>query len=528
MPRRPADMFDAQREDLLRRQAPLATRMRATTLEEFVGQEHLVGEGRALHRAIASDQIFSLILWGPPGCGKTTLAYIIARTTSAHFEQMSAVSASVTDLRRVIKEAQDRLGMHQQRTILFIDEIHRFNKNQQDAVLPYVEDGSIILIGATTENPSFEVNSALLSRSRVFPLEPLTDEHIGTLVDRALSNDANGLENHDVILTSDARGYLLNMSNGDARTALNTLEVAVQAKPVMPDSTRRLITVEDIRDALQSRATRYDKQGELHYNAISALHKSVRDSDPDGALYWLARMLDGGEDPLFIARRVVRMAVEDIGLADPQALPQTIAAQQAVHFMGQPEGELALAQAVVYLCQAPKSNAIYRAYGAALKDVSKTRHDPVPLHLRNAPTTLMKTLGYGEGYEYAHDLPGGRSDQPHLPPALQGRIYYEPGVRGFETQVRERLAWREEARHTRKQQDTTSEKRQPEQPAEYAEYDEAINSLDSQKLAGEESQDVTDGIEGEPSGEILHERRHERGKTGQKTGPKVGPKTKRK
>lgn len=443
-PRGPT-LFDAQRQQTLQNQAPLAARMRPRTLDEFVGQSHIIGEGKLLRRAIANDQLFSLILWGPPGSGKTTLAQIIANSTNAHFEPLSAVSAGVNDLRRVVQEAKDRLGMFQQRTVVFIDEIHRFNKSQQDAILPYVEDGTIILIGATTENPSFEVNSALLSRARVFTLEALNDEEIGILIDRALHDRERGLGDMKIMLASDARGYLINMSNGDARTALNALEAAARSKPPAIGETR-LITVDDIRDALQSRAVRYDKQGELHYDAISALHKSVRDSDPDGALYWLGRMLDGGEDPLYIARRLVRIAVEDVGLADPQALPQTIAAQQAVHFLGQPEGELALAQAVVYLCLAPKSNALYRAYGAVQRDVAETRNEPVPLHLRNAPTALMKRLGYGRGYEYAHDLPEGRSDQEHLPPNLAGRMYYEPSGRGFEAIARERLAWREARR----------------------------------------------------------------------------------
>lgn len=484
MPKRSRDMFDVQRDALLQKQAPLATRMRPRTLDEFVGQEHIVGEGHILRRAIASDRLFSMILWGPPGRGKTTLARIIASTTQAHFEQVSAVTAGVADLRRIVSEAQDRLGMFQERTILFIDEIHRFNKGQQDAVLPHVEDGTIILIGATTENPSFEVNSALLSRTRVFTLESLTDEQIGQLIDRALADRERGLGELNVMLASDARGYLVNMANGDARTALNTLEIAADSKPPALGD-KRLITVNDIRDALQSRAVRYDKHGELHYNAISALHKSVRDSDPDAALYWLGRMLDGGEDPLYIARRVVRIAVEDIGLADPQALPVTMAAQQAVHFLGQPEGDLALAQAVVYLSQAPKSNAIYRAYGAALQDVQQTRNEPVPLHLRNAPTRLMQQAGYGQGYEYAHDLPEGRSDQEHFPPKLQGRIYYEPTNRGFESTVRERLAWREERLAARQRKEARTRGRKRARTAEPAEN----VSDDPQALAGEESQE---------------------------------------
>ncbi|PDV98438.1 replication-associated recombination protein A [Candidatus Chloroploca asiatica] len=463
-------LFDAQRAQALEHQAPLAARMRPRTLDEYLGQEELVGEGRLLRRAIMADQLFSIILWGPPGSGKTTLARIMAASTSAHFEPLSAVSAGVNDLRRVIQEAQDRLGMFQQRTVLFIDEIHRFNKAQQDAVLPFVEDGTITLIGATTENPSFEVNNALLSRARVFTLQALSDEAMVQLVDRALADEVRGLGSFKVMLAADARGYLVNMSNGDARTALNALEAAVLSKPPSLGD-KRLITLDDLRDALQTRATRYDKHGELHYDAISALHKSVRDSDPDGALYWLGRMLDGGEDPLYIARRIVRMALEDIGMADPAALPQTIAAQQAIHFLGQPEGELALAQAVVYLCQAPKSNAVYRAYGAALKDVAETRNEPVPLHLRNAPTRLMKGLGYGKGYEYAHDLAEGRSDQTHLPPNLEGRVYYEPTDRGFESRVRERLAWRAQ--------------RQPARPSPPP----ASAALDPQALSGEESQE---------------------------------------
>jgi putative ATPase len=493
MAKRPQkSLFDEQRDDALSKQAPLAARMRPRRLDEFEGHEQLVGEGRLLRRAISGDQLFSIILWGPPGSGKTTLAQIVAETTRAHFEPLSAVTAGVADLRRVVQEAKDRVGMFGQRTVLFIDEIHRFNKAQQDAILPYVEDGTVILIGATTENPSFEVNSALLSRARVFTLEALRDEDVAAIVDRALADEQRGLGALKAMLAADAKAYLINMANGDARTALNALEAAVVAKPPALGD-RRLITVDDIREALQSRATRYDKSGELHYNAISALHKSVRDGDPDGALYWLGRMLDGGEDPLYIARRVVRMAVEDIGLGDPQALAQTIAAQQAVQFLGQPEGDLALAQAVVYLAQAPKSNAVYRAFKAAMTDVQETRNEPVPLHLRNAPTGLMKRLGYAKGYQYAHDFEDAHVEQEHLPENLAGRVYYEPTGRGFEAEVQERLAWRAEARA---RQQTTGNRPQTTGNRQQA---SAEAELDPQALAGEEPQDGELASEQAPS-----------------------------
>jgi putative ATPase len=424
--------------------APLAARMRPRTLDEFVGQESIAGEGRLLQRALRQGALFSMLLWGPPGSGKTTLARLLAQASDAHFEQLSAVSAGVADLRRLVKEAQERRGMYARRTVLFVDEIHRWNKAQQDAVLPYVEDGTVTLIGATTENPSFEVNSALLSRCRVITLEALDDESIGAIIERALHDSERGLADLSVELEPDARDLLVNLANGDARAALNALEAAaVSATP--DDSGRRALDRESIVEAYQRRHIAYDKGGELHYDAISALHKSVRDSDPDGALYWLARMLEGGEDPLYVARRVVRMAVEDIGLGDPLALQQTIAAQQAVHFLGMPEGALALAQAVVYLCQAPKSNAVYRAYGRVLRDVEETRNEPVPLHLRNAPTGLMKGLGYGAGYRYAHDFADAQVDQEHLPPNLSGRRYYYPTDYGFEAKVAARLAWRYES-----------------------------------------------------------------------------------
>jgi putative ATPase len=435
------DLFSQAAQEEQARSAPLAARMRPQTLQEFVGQERIAGAGRLLQRALGQGALFSMLLWGPPGSGKTTLARLLAQASSAHFEQLSAVSAGVAELRKVIKDAQQRRSLYGERTVLFVDEIHRWNKAQQDAILPYVEDGTLTLIGATTENPSFEVNGALLSRCRVITLEALSDEAIGLIVDRALTDADRGLGALHVTLDEDARALLINLANGDARAALNALEVA--AVSAAPDAEgARLLTSDVIVEAYQRRNVQYDKSGELHYDAISALHKSVRDSDPDGALYWLGRMLEGGEDPLYVVRRVVRMAVEDIGLADPMALPQCIAAQQAVHFMGMPECALALAQAVVYLCQAPKSNAVYRAYGSVLKDVEETRNEPVPLHLRNAVTGLMRGLGYGQGYQYAHDFAEAHVDQDHLPPNLAGRRYYQPTSYGFEAKIADRLAWR--------------------------------------------------------------------------------------
>lgn len=424
------------------RNAPLAARMRPRTLDEVLGQEQLAGAGTLLRRALARGSLFSLILWGPPGTGKTTLARLLAIASAAYFEQMSAVSAGVAELRKAIKEARDRRDFHGQRTVLFVDEIHRWNKGQQDAILPFVEDGTLILIGATTENPSFEINRALLSRCRVVTLQSLGDDAIGAIVDRALADEERGLGSTRIGLAADARELLINLANGDARAALNALEVAALAAET-PAGEPPVLGTQDILDAFERRHVAYDKSGELHFDAISALHKSVRDSDPDGALYWLGRMLAGGEEPLYIARRVMRMAVEDIGMADPHALGICVAAQQAVHFLGQPEGDLALGQAVVYLCQAPKSNSVYKAYGEVLRDVEETRNDPVPLHLRNAVTGLMKGLGYGQGYQYAHDFDEARVDQEHLPPSLAGRRYYQPTDHGFEARVRDRLRWRE-------------------------------------------------------------------------------------
>ncbi|MCL0087652.1 replication-associated recombination protein A [Dehalococcoidia bacterium] len=430
-------LFDLHREQQLEREAPLAARMRPRCFAEFVGQEHIVGEGRVLRKAIEQDLIPSMIFWGPPGSGKTTLAFVIAAVTSSHFSPISAVSAAVADLRRVVEEAKTRRGMHGQRTILFIDEIHRFNKAQQDAVLPHVENGTITMIGATTENPSFEVISALLSRCRVFTLNMLTDEQIGLIIQRALEDRERGLGEMRVEVAEDALRHLIAMSNGDARISLSALEMA--ALTTAPDDLGvRHIELGAIEDALQHRALRYDKSGEEHYNLISALHKSLRGSDPDAALYWLGRMLEAGEDPLYIARRLVRFASEDVGLADPQALVQANAAQQAVHFIGMPEGNLALAQAVVYLAAAPKSNSLYKAYSRVQADVEKTHTHPVPLHLRNPVTHLMREIGYGKGYKYAHDFPGHFVKQQNLPDALEGRKYYEPSDQGFEREIEKR------------------------------------------------------------------------------------------
>jgi putative ATPase len=431
------DLFEANRREQLSQRAPLATRMRPRTLDELVGQEQLVGEGTLLRKSIETDRLSSIILWGPPGTGKTTLARIIAATTEAHFAALSAVSAGVADLRAAIKEAAARLGMNNQRTVLFIDEIHRFNKAQQDAILPFVEDGTVILIGATTENPSFEVNSPLLSRSRVIVLRALDDEDIRTIVVRAIADTERGLGAQHFAIDNDALDLLVNMANGDARFALNTLEFAASGAGY---SDEPRITSNLVLEAAQRRAGTYDKSGDDHYDTVSALHKTLRGSDPDAALYWLARMLERGDDPLYVARRLVRFASEDVGLADPHALPLAMAAQQAVHFIGLPEGALALAELVVYLSLAPKSNAVYAAYDAALADVAETRNDPVPLHIRNAPTKLMKELGYAKGYRYAHEYDEGIAAQQNLPENLAGRTYYHPTDRGFERELRERIA----------------------------------------------------------------------------------------
>ncbi len=428
-----------QPDDAVDKSRPLADRMRPRTLDEFVGQEHILAPGKPLRVQIERDDTGSLIFWGPPGVGKTTLAKIIARMTHAEFIEFSAVLAGIKEIKQVMADAE-RARQYGTRTIVFVDEVHRFNKAQQDAFLPYVEKGSIRLIGATTENPSFEVISALLSRCRVYVLNPLTEEQIVLLLRRALEDTERGLGNLHLEAEDDALRKIAAYSSGDARSAYNVLEVAAtlaveqQKKGAKPRITDAIVT-----DALQKRVLRYDKAGEEHYNLISALHKSVRNSDPDAALYWLARMIEAGEDLLYIARRVVRMASEDIGLADPNALAITLAARDAVDFLGVPESNLALAQAVVYLAVAPKSNALYTAYGAVQEDVERTAQDPVPLHLRNAPTGLMKSLGYSAGYQYAHNLESKVADMQCLPDNLKNRVYYHPTDEGGEKRIKARL-----------------------------------------------------------------------------------------
>jgi putative ATPase len=424
-----------QRDQASDKTRPLADRMRPRTLDEFVGQEHILGPGKPLRVQIERDDTGSLIFWGPPGVGKTTLANIIAGMTHAEFVQFSAVLTGIKEIKQVMADAE-RARQYGTRTIVFVDEVHRFNKAQQDAFLPYVEKGSIRLIGATTENPSFEVISALLSRSRVYVLQALTAEQIVLLLRRALEDTERGLGDLHLEADDGALEKIAAYSSGDARSAYNALEVAAT---LTRENEGKRITDAVVTDALQKRVLMYDKAGEEHYNLISALHKSVRNSDPDAALYWLARMLEAGEDGLYIARRVVRMASEDIGLADPNALNITLAARDAVDFLGMPEGNLALAQAVVYLAAAPKSNALYTAYGAVLEDVERTAQDSVPLHLRNAPTGLMKSVGYGAGYQYAHDLESKVADMQCLPDNLKGRTYYHPTEEGIEKRIKARL-----------------------------------------------------------------------------------------
>ena len=427
---------------------PLAARMRPETLDEFVGQMHLLAPGKALRDAIEKGQVSSMILWGPPGSGKTTLARLIARYTDRVFVPFSAVTEGVPRIREVVSEAQDR-AVEGEGTILFVDEIHRLNKGQQDAFLPFVEAGTITLIGATTENPSFEINGALLSRSRVFVLEQLSVQDIQRVIRTALDDPQRGLGSLGLRVDDEASTLIATVADGDARRALTALEAAATHV-----GTGGQITVEIARDALQKRFAKYDKGGEEHYNLISAYHKALRGSDPQGALYWLARMIDGGEDPLYIARRTIRFASEDVGLADPTALQIAIAARQTYELLGSPEGELALAEAAVYLATAPKSNKVYTAWNDALDLARESPAEPVPLHIRNAPTRLMQELGYGKGYQYAHGVPEAYIPQEYLPERLREHKLYEPGPFGFEKEIAKRMAWWDELK---KKADTTND-----------------------------------------------------------------------
>ncbi|MGB2768805.1 MAG: replication-associated recombination protein A [Candidatus Zixiibacteriota bacterium] len=434
------DLFEKGKKQKGMKETPLADRMRPETLEEFVGQKHILGKGSVLRRAIEEDKMQSAIFWGPPGTGKTTLARIIANATGAHFISFSAVLSGIKEIKEVMNKAARMKQLYNRKTILFVDEVHRFNKAQQDAFLPHVERGNIILIGATTENPSFEVISALLSRAKVYTLNPLTEEDLKVIVSRALKDKKTGLRDLNVELEKDALDYITQMGNGDARVALSTLEFAALTTHPDKDGKRR-ITLKIAQETMQKKALVYDKGGEEHYNIISAFHKSLRGSDPDAALYWLGRMLAGGEDPLFVARRMVRFASEDIGNADPLALQVAIAAKEAYHFLGSPEGELSIAQAAIYLATAPKSNAIYKAFNLVQDDIQKTQALPVPLHIRNAPTRLMKDLGYGKDYKYPHDHPDHFVDEVYLPENLKNRKYYHPTDFGFEKEIKKRLQW---------------------------------------------------------------------------------------
>ncbi len=425
---------------------PLAEQLRPQTLDAFVGQEKLLGPGKILWKLTQQQYLPSLLLWGPPGSGKTTLARILAQNTGAHFVFFSAVLAGVKEIRQIVAESQERKDNQQQGTVLFVDEIHRFNKGQQDAFLPHVESGLLTLIGATTENPSFQVIAPLLSRCRVLVLERLTDQDLLCILKRALADEERGLGHKNLQIDDDAAGHLVKMADGDARRLLNSLEISANLLDTEKTSENegRTISLATVEEAIQRRSLLYDHDGEEHYNLISALHKSLRDSDPDGALYWLVRMLEAGEEPLYLARRLIRFASEDIGNADPQALGVALNARDSYHALGSPEGELALAQATLYLATAPKSNAAYVAYNKVRRDIKETGSLPVPLHIRNAPTRLMKNIGYGEGYQYAHDDQHALVDQQHLPDKLAGAAYYHPTNRGYEAVIKDRLTkWRQ-------------------------------------------------------------------------------------
>ncbi len=441
------DLFDRADNQQAPLNAPLADRMRPRQLDDVVGQEHLLAHGKSLRQAIESDRIPSMIFWGPPGVGKTTLARLVAQHTGAEFKAYSAVTSGIKELREVIAEAERNRKYHRRRTILFVDEIHHFNKTQQDAFLPFVEQGTLVLIGATTENPSFELNSALLSRCRVFVLNSLTEAHLRTLLQRALVDAEHGVGKMGLQVNEDALRFLSERAFGDARTALNTLELLAG---LASERHVTAVTLEMAEEAIQQKALRYDRAGEEHYNLISALHKSVRGSDPDAALYWLGRMLESGEDARYLLRRMARMAVEDIGLADPRALEQAVAAQQAFEFIGLPEGKLVLGQLAVYLALAPKSNAVYVGYGQVEESVRTAGDLPVPMHIRNAPTRLMKNLGYGDGYRYAHDYEDHWVPDDFLPEKLIGRRFYQPGTQGCEKrwseELQAKLQKREQAR----------------------------------------------------------------------------------
>jgi putative ATPase len=452
------DIFDFHAQKSADATRPLAERMRPRSLDEFIGQLHVVGQGSLIRSAMEQDRVFSMILWGPPGCGKTTLARIIASDTRSHFVHFSAVLSGVKEIRAVIAEAQNQQKLYRRRTILFVDEIHRFNKAQQDAFLHHVENGLITLIGATTENPSFEVISPLLSRCRVITLQMLGEEDIAAIITAALADSDRGLGGLKLSLEDDALNYLVGIADGDARVALNSLEIAADlvVKTANRSDAGQTLTIysQDLERALQKKALAYDKSGEEHYNIISAFHKSLRGSDPDAALYWLERMLAAGEDPLFIARRMVRFASEDIGNADPQALATALHAMEAFKFLGHPEGELALAQAALYLATAPKSNSIYEAYGKAQQTVKTAGTLPVPLHIRNAPTRLMKALGYGKNYKYAHNYKDAYIPQDYLPEKLNGQVFYTPSGRGYEKAIKERLEkWRTLKKDLRQEKD---------------------------------------------------------------------------